>query len=95
MLGIFRHIGHVTKKGSCPNYRRGLRKSNIDSLKETLPGINIIGCHFHRPRGKVQEIGLHVPFGESLYIYSPQYFAVPFLPITNLPAGFEAIRPMS
>lgn len=66
-------------------------------LRETIPGINIIGCHVHWSQAvwrKVQEVGLQVQYSEDINIYQTvrSILALPFLPIANVQGGFDTIR---
>lgn len=67
------------------------------ALRKIIPGKDIIGCHFHWSQAvwmKVQEVELQVQYSEDINIYHTVHsiFALPFLSVANVQAGFDNIR---
>lgn len=67
------------------------------ALRKIIPGKDIIGCHFHWSQAvwlKVQEVELQVQYSEDINVYHTDHsiFALPFLPVANVQAGFDNIR---
>lgn len=67
------------------------------ALRKIIPGKDIIGCHFHWSQAvwlKVHEVELQVQYSEDINVYHTDHsiFALPFLPVANVQAGFDNIR---